>query len=66
MVLNHADAKIQAPAFVLGTTTNDVHLQLYGKDNLPHAQLNFDGKGKPAWQCNDAQSAAQAAKSATH
>jgi hypothetical protein len=41
-------------------------MQFYGKDNLPHAQLNFDGKGKPAWQCNDAQSAAQAAKSATH
>ncbi len=65
MIVNYADGKVQAPAFELGTTANEVHMQFYGKDNLPHAQLNFDGKGKPAWQFDDAQSAAQAAKSAT-
>jgi hypothetical protein len=64
MIMNYADGKVQAPALELGTTANEVHMQFYGKDNLPHAQLNFDGKGKPAWQFDDAASAAKAAKAA--
>lgn len=66
MIVNYADGKVQAPAFELGTTAKEVHMQFYGKDNLPHAQLDFDGQGKPAWQFDDAASAAQAAKSETH
>ena len=66
MIVKYADSKVQAPAFELGATANEVHMQFYGKDNLPHAQLNFDGKGKPAWQFDDAESAAQAAKTAAN
>jgi hypothetical protein len=66
MIVNYGDGKVQAPAFELGTTANEVHMQFYGKDNLPHAQLNFDGKGKPAWQFDDAESAAKAAQSQPH
>jgi hypothetical protein len=66
LVLNYADGKVQAPAFELGATADEVHMQVYGKDNLPHAQLNFDGKSKPAWQFDDAASAAKAAQTEKH
>ena len=66
MSVNYADRNVQAPAFELGATANEVHMQFYGKDNLPHAQLNFDGKGKPAWQFDDAASAAKAAPAPTN
>ena len=62
LIVNYADRNVEAPAFELGATANEVHIQLYGKDNLPHAALNFDGHGKPAWQFDDAESAAKAAQ----
>ncbi len=62
MIINYGDRNVQAPAFELGATANEAHMQFYGKDNLPRAQLNFDGKGKPAWRFDDAQSARAAAE----
>lgn len=62
MIINYADRSVEAPAFELGATANEVHMQMYGKDNLPHAALNFDGHSKPAWRFDDAESAAKAAQ----
>lgn len=66
MVLNYADAKAQAPALELGSDANGVHVQFYGKDNLPRAALDIEGSGKPAWKFDDAASAAKAAQNQPH
>jgi hypothetical protein len=66
MYINYGDPKAQDSAIELGTDTNSVHIQLNGKDGLPRAKLNVDGTNKPAWQFDDASSAAKAAQGGTH
>ena len=64
MMINYGDPKARDTAIELGTYANSAHIQLNGKDGLPHAMLNLDGEGKPAWQFDDAASAAKAASTA--
>lgn len=64
MYINYGDPKARDSALELGTDADSGHIQLNGKDGLPHAMLKVDGKGKPAWQFDDAASAASAASGA--
>ncbi len=64
MYFNYGDPKARESALELGTDADSGHIQLNGKDGLPHAMLSVDGKGKPAWQFDDAASAASAASAA--
>ncbi len=61
MYINYADPKAQDSAMEFGTDESSVHIKLNGKEGLPHAKLEVDGTGKPAWQFNDAASAKKAA-----
>lgn len=66
MYINYGDPKAKDSAIELGTDANSVHIQLNGKDGLPRAKLNVDGTNKPAWQLDDAESAAKAAQDQKH
>ena len=66
MYINYGDPKAKDSAIELGTDANSVHIQLNGKDGLPHAKLNLDGTNKPAWQFDDTESAAKAAQDQKH
>jgi hypothetical protein len=50
----------------MGTDAERAHIKFNGMDGLPHARLNIDGKSKPAWQFDDAASAAKAAQTEKH
>ena len=64
MYINYGDPKARDSAIELGTDTNSVHVRLNGTDGLSRAQLNVDGKSKPAWQFDDTASATKAAAAA--
>ena len=64
LMINYGDPKAQDSAIELGTDPNSVHIKINGKDGLPRANLNFDGKSKPAWQFDDTESAKAAAEKA--
>ena len=66
MYINYGDPKAKDSAIELGTDANSVHIQLTGKDGLSRAKLNLDGANKPAWQFDDAESAAKAAQDQKH
>jgi hypothetical protein len=62
MYINYGDPKAKGPGIELGTDANSVHVQLNGADGLSRAKLGVDGANKPAWQFDDAASAAKAAE----
>jgi hypothetical protein len=64
LMINYGDPKARDSAIELGTDPKSVHIKINGKDGLPRANLDFDGNHKPAWQFDDAASAAAAAKAA--
>lgn len=64
MIINYGDPKAKDTAIELGTDANSAHIKLNGKDGLPRAQLSLDGTNKPAWQFDDAASAAATAAAA--
>ncbi|MEO9077726.1 MAG: hypothetical protein ABI268_00305 [Rhodanobacter sp.] len=64
MYINYGNPNAQGSAIELGADANSAHLQLNGNDGLPHAKLNLDGAGKPAWQFDDEESAAKSAAAA--
>lgn len=64
MYVNYGDPAARDAAFELSTNANSVHVRFNGTDGLPRTQMNVDGKSKPAWQFDDAASAASAAKAA--
>jgi hypothetical protein len=66
MVINYGDPKARDSAIELGTDPSSVYMKINGKDGLPRASLNFDGTNKPAWQFDDAASAAKAAQDQKH
>jgi hypothetical protein len=66
MYINYGDPKARDSAIEFGTDANSAHIQLKGKDGLPRAKLDFDGTNKPAWQFDDAASAAKAAQDQKH
>jgi hypothetical protein len=66
MYINYGDPKARDSAIEFGTDTNSAHIQLNGKDGLPRAKLDLDGTNKPAWQFDDAASAAKAAQDQKH
>jgi hypothetical protein len=66
MYINYGDPKARGPGIELGTAANSVHVQLNGTDGLSRAKLDVDGANKPAWQFDDAASAAKAAQANTH
>jgi len=66
MIVNYGDPKAKDTAIELGTDANSAHVQLNGKDGLPRAKLDIDGTSKPAWQFDDAASAAKAAQDQKH
>lgn len=66
MIINYNDAKARDTAIELGTDADSAHIRINGKDGLPRANLDVSGASKPAWQLDDAASAAQAAQSGKH
>ncbi|OOG54620.1 hypothetical protein B0E47_11130 [Rhodanobacter sp. B05] len=66
MIINYGDPRAKDTAIELGTDANSAHIQINGKDGLPRAMLNYDGTNKPAWQLDDAASAAKAAQAQKH
>jgi len=66
MYINYGDPKARDSAIELGTDTNNVSIELKDKDGHPRAKLGLDGANKPAWQFDDAESAAKAAQDQKH
>ena len=66
MYINYGDPKARDSAIEMGTDAERAHIKFNGMDGLPHARLNIDGKSKPAWQFDDAASAAKAAQTEKH
>lgn len=62
LMINYGDPKARDSAIELGTDPNSVQIKINGKDGLTRAKLVFDGKNKPAWQFDDADSAKAAAE----
>lgn len=66
MYINYGDPKARDSAIELGTDTDNVSIELKGKDGHPRAKLGLDGTSKPAWQFDDAESAAKATQNQKH
>lgn len=66
MYINYGDPKARDSAIELGTGTDNVSIALKDKDGHPRAKLGLDGTSKPAWQFDDAESAAKAAQAHKH
>ncbi|KRE88629.1 hypothetical protein ASG87_08595 [Frateuria sp. Soil773] len=66
MYINYGDPKARDSAIELGTGTDKVSIALKDKDGHPRARLGLDGANKPAWQFDDAASAAKAAQDSKH
>lgn len=66
LMINYSDPKARDSAIEWGTDPNSVHIKINGKDGLPRAKLDYDGTHQPAWQFDDAESAAKAAQNEKH
>jgi hypothetical protein len=59
MYVNYGDPEARDSAIELGTDADNVSIALKGKDGHPRAKLSLDGANRPAWQFDDAESAAK-------
>ena len=66
MYINYGDPKARDSAIELGTGADNVSIELKGKDGHSRAKLGVEGASKPAWQFDDAASAAKAAQDQKH
>lgn len=64
--INYGDPKARDSAIELSTDTDHASIALKGKDGHARAKLSLDGSTKPAWQFDDAESAAKAAQEQKH
>ncbi len=66
MYINYGDPEARGAAFEMGTDAKSAHVQFNGTDGLARTQLNVEGTSKPAWQFDDAKSAAKTAQAEKH